>query len=107
MPITSFLNSLKRLLGGESPNGRDGQEMEMISCEDALGLIHEFIDGELEDVSAERVKAHFDACGRCYPHLKLEESFRVAVRKASHGEKASPELKARLMELLAEAATEE
>ena len=47
----------------------------MISCEDALHRIHEFIDGELEDVSSEQVKAHFDVCGRCYPHLQLEESF--------------------------------
>ena len=79
----------------------------MISCEDALHLIHEFIDGELEDVSSEQVKAHFDACGRCYPHLQLEESFRAAVRKAAAGEKASPEMKSRLMSVLAEAATEE
>ena len=79
----------------------------MISCEEALNLVHEFIDGELEDVSSDQVKAHFDVCGRCYPHLKLEESFRAAVRKAAAGEKASPELKSRLMALLAEAATEE
>ena len=79
----------------------------MISCEDALKLIHEFIDGELEDVSSEQVKAHFDVCARCYPHLHLEESFRAAVRKAATREKASPELKSRVMEVLAEATTEE
>lgn len=103
----SFYNRLKRFFGGESSNGMNGQEMEMISCDDALKLIHEFIDGELEDVSSEQVKAHFDVCGRCYPHLQLEESFRVAVRRAAAGESASPELKSRLMDLLAEAATEE
>jgi anti-sigma factor (TIGR02949 family) len=103
----SFIDRLKRLFGGESSNGMDGQEMEMISCEDALKLIHEFIDGELEDVSSEQVKAHFDVCGRCYPHLQLEESFRVAVRRAAEGERASPELKSRLMDVLAEASAGE
>ena len=102
-----MFNRLKRLFGGDSPNGANGQEMEMISCEDALHLIHEFIDGELEDVSSEQVKAHFDVCARCYPHLQLEESFRAAVRKAGAGEQAPPELKSRLMDLLAEAAAEE
>ena len=98
---------LKRLFGGDPPNGANGQGMEMISCDDALSLIHEFIDGELKDVSSEQVQAHFEACARCYPHLKLEESFRAAVRKAAAGERASPELRARLMDVLAEAATEE
>ena len=103
----SFINRLKRLFGGESSHGANGKEMEMISCEEALDLVHEFIDGELGDVSNDQVKAHFDVCGRCYPHLQLEESFRAAVRKAAAGERASPELKSRLMDLLAEAATEE
>lgn len=79
----------------------------MISCEDALKLIHEFIDGELEDVSSEQVKAHFDVCNRCYPHLHLEEAFRAAVQRAAAQGKASPELKSRVMEALAEAGTEE
>jgi anti-sigma factor (TIGR02949 family) len=103
----SIFDRLRQLFGGESSNGADGQEMEMISCEDALNLIHEFIDGELGDVSSEQVKAHFDVCGRCYPHLQLEESFRAAVRKAAAGEQAPPELRSRLMDLLAEATTEE
>lgn len=99
----SLIDRLKRFFAG---NGQDGGASEMISCEDALGLIYEFLDGELEDVSHERVKAHFDVCGRCYPHLQLEESFRTAVRRAAQGEKASPELRSRLLELLAEAAEE-
>ena len=79
----------------------------MISCTEALALVHEFLDGELENASREQVRAHFEVCGNCYPHLKLEESFRQAVQKAAHGEQASPELRSRVMDLLAEAATEE
>ena len=103
----SFFDGLKRLFGGASSNGEGGPQMEMISCEDALSLIHEYIDGELEGVSQEQVKAHFDVCGRCYPHLHLEESFREAVQKAARGEEVPTGLKSRVMDLLAEAATEE
>jgi len=75
----------------------------MLSCEEALRLVHEYLDGELEPVPEKKVKQHFDMCERCYPHLHLESTFREAVRRAAAGEKAPPELKARLVQLLAEA----
>ena len=48
----------------------------------ALALVHEFIDGELEQVPHASVKAHFDVCQKCYPHLRLEGAFRDAVQRA-------------------------
>jgi len=74
----------------------------MISCRDALELIYEYLDGELEDVPEEQVRAHFEACQRCFPRLKLEESFRAAVRRATRGRAAPPELRSRVIALLAE-----
>ena len=99
----SFFDKLKALFGSGSSNGDAG----MISCEDALRLVHEFLDGELEDASATEVKQHFDMCQRCYPHLHLETAFREAVRRASAGESAPPELKDKVSALLAEAMSEE
>jgi mycothiol system anti-sigma-R factor len=61
------------------------------------------LDGELQGVSQEQVKAHFDACQRCYPHLHLEEVFREAIRRAGTEQRAPARLKVKLMELLAEA----
>lgn len=72
-----------------------------ISCEKALSLVYEFLDGELDGVPAEQVRAHFDMCRECYPQLKLEESFRAALRKASIGEAPPAELKQKLMDALA------
>ena len=89
--------------GGSGPGG--GQEP-MISCEQALTFIQEFLDGELEGVTHEKVEAHFDVCGRCYPHLQLEESFRTAVRRAAEGQEAPRELKDRVLHLLSGAADE-
>ena len=78
----------------------------MISCEEALRLVHDYLDGELERSSETSVKQHFDACERCYPHLNLESLFRDAVRRASSGESAPPALKARILGLLAETEAE-
>lgn len=99
MPLFDLL---KGLFGGRAKDDARA----MISCEDALRVVHEFLDGELQDVSPAEVQAHFDVCERCYPHLRLEESFRRAVRRAASGERAPPGLQARLVGLIAEAGSE-
>ena len=98
----SFIDRLAALFGVTSGNGGDG-DPSAITCDQALTVVHEFLDGELGDVSAEEVKAHFDMCRLCYPHLRLEECFKEAVRRASRGESAPPELRAKVLQLLAEA----
>ena len=98
----SFLDRLKSLFTGTAQNG-SGSMPPMISCKEALGVVHDFLDGELDDVPREQVKAHFDVCQRCYPHLHLEEAFQEAIRRAAAKEQAPDGLKAKLMELLAEA----
>jgi len=75
---------------------------EMISCQDALRFLYEFLDGELEGASSAQVRAHFDVCQRCYPHLQLEASFRAALQRACGGPCAPEELKTRLLAALAE-----
>lgn len=98
-----IFDSIKRLFGGSSSNGSEGDatDADMISCHEALSVIYEYLDGELEDVSREKVQAHFDVCARCYPHLRLEKSFRAAVQRAGAEAGAPSELKNRLMEILA------
>jgi mycothiol system anti-sigma-R factor len=96
----SFFERLKGIFGRGANGAGAPVRPEMISCREALSVVYEFLDGELEDAAHERVKAHFDVCGRCYPHLKLEESFRAALRNAAVGASAPPELKARIGELL-------
>ncbi|KPJ83710.1 MAG: hypothetical protein AMS19_03340 [Gemmatimonas sp. SG8_23] len=110
----SIVDRLKRFFGGGSGTGGtaangaasgDGGG-DMISCEDALRLVHEFIDGELEGVSEAQVRAHFEVCKRCYPHLRLETAFREAVRRAAAGEAAPTDLRSKVTTLLAEADAE-
>jgi len=99
----SFFSRLKQIFGGGGAPENGAGHAEMISCEEALSVIYEFLDGELDEVPRQRVREHFDVCQRCYPQLRLEESFRAAVQNATQGEAAPPELKARLLDLIAEA----
>jgi anti-sigma factor (TIGR02949 family) len=98
----SIIHRIKAWFGGAA----GGTAQEMISCGDALRLVQEYLDGELEGVSHERLKAHFDVCGKCYPHLKFESSFLEAVKRAGAGDAAPGELRTRVAELIAEAASE-
>ena len=77
-----------------------------ISCTDALRFLQEFLDGETEGVTHEHVKAHFDVCEECYPHLQLQAAFRAVLQRACGGPCAPPELKARLLEALEKAQRE-
>lgn len=98
----SFFDKLRSLFGDASKdNGSSAAPM--IACEEALSLVHDFLDGELDGVSHDQVKAHFDACQRCYPHLRLEEHYRQAIRRAGSEQQAPEGLKVKLMKLLAEA----
>ena len=115
----TFIDRIRRLLGGSAAERRTTAapdpdradeagaaaeppgERGMISCMDALTVINDFLDGELDDLSEDQVRAHFDVCKRCYPHLKLEESFRDALRRAAESrEGAPPELRARILDVL-------
>lgn len=78
----------------------------MIECEEALRRVQEFLDGELEEVSLREVQAHYDVCRSCYPHLRFEQSFREAVRRAGGSQTTPPGLRDRLTKLLAEVSEE-
>lgn len=116
----AFIDRLRSLFGGAESSGNDPgasggsgadgtpcpEGGHGISCEDALQLVNEFIDGELEDVSSEEVRVHFEICVQCYPHLRLERCFKDALRRAAQCETAPPELRDKLLGVIAEARSE-
>lgn len=109
-----ILDMIRRLFGvggsGESerPKGAsvDGTgargDSEMLTCQEALEWMYEFMDGELPDADSAKVDQHFQLCRACYPHLKLEENFRTRLQ-AAVGEGGVPDdVRSRVMDLLAQ-----
>ena len=90
--------------GGGAGDGADHETDPAGTCEDALSRIYEFLDGELDDLTSEQVKAHFEACRRCYPHLACERAFKAALERAVEGHRAPPELRREVIRLLDEVA---
>ncbi len=109
-----ILDMIKRWFGGgtsreqEKSDGFTARSEEaladtrMLTCQEALEWMYEFMDGELPDADAARVDQHFKMCQACYPHLQLEESFRSRLRAAA-GRTGVPEaVRSRVLELLAQ-----
>jgi mycothiol system anti-sigma-R factor len=69
--------------------------------------VHEYLDGELEEASAADVAHHFKVCQKCFPHLRLEERFREALRKSRSREQCPDHLRAQVLALLAVEGPEE
>ena len=107
-----LIKALKRMFGGGNGGGSGGSSNgngdgcddapEMISCQDAMSKLQEFIDGELHGLSHEEVESHFEVCTRCYPHLAMEKNFRAKVQ-AALGQPDVPEgLRNRVLQMLAQ-----
>lgn len=102
-----MLDKIKELLaslGGNGARGRGdaGGEVEMIACDEALEHLFEYLDGELENQTEEKVARHFDICRRCFPRLNFEKAFRDALRQVRRGEQAPERVKQQVLQLLSQ-----
>ncbi len=99
----TFIERIKKLLGRDGGGGANGAHgmpgpmPGMMACEEAMVYLYEYLDGELDHAPADQVRAHFEVCKRCYPHLKLEEAFLDSVQRAAEGcDKAPASLRERI-----------
>lgn len=76
----------------------DGAELDCAAC---FEWLHAFLDGELDEQSAEAVQGHLEACAACFERGQLEEAFRRAIRSAAATPApAPPELEQRIRRAL-------
>lgn len=88
--------------GRERPGSGDGAPPGGIGCEEALGRVYEYLDGELEPSMQERIHRHLEICERCYPHFDFERLFLDYVREKGLRSGGGDRLRSRLESLLAE-----
>lgn len=90
---------------GSPPNGagEGGRPtVEMLSCQEVLERLFEYLDGELESPTEIQVEAHLEKCRRCYPRLQFEKSFIDALERAREGKEPPPDLRNRVVSVLGE-----
>ena len=97
-------DSLRKLFGsigggGENHGDDDGVR---ISCDEAKTRLFEYLDGELGEISHDEVKRHVERCKACDPRFQFERHFLDALQAAEERGTASPELRDRILKVLAE-----
>jgi anti-sigma factor (TIGR02949 family) len=70
-----------------------------VNCEQALGKLFEFLDSELPEADADRIRAHLEYCEPCLAEYDVEEHVRALVRR-SCSESAPAELHVRIRQSL-------
>ena len=78
------------------------ETMGMISCEEAMARLWEFLDGELEDAEAGAVRKHLEVCRRCYPKFDFQKAWFEHVRRASRPIEMSDDTRRRLFQSILE-----
>jgi anti-sigma factor (TIGR02949 family) len=79
-------------------------QVEMIPCDQVLAKLWEYMDGELTEEHAARVRAHLDICGRCFPQYNFQRAYREFIRRSAE-QPLPPGLRRRVFEaILAEEA---
>jgi predicted anti-sigma-YlaC factor YlaD len=71
-----------------------------MTCESALELLFDFLDGELEDATHEQVAEHLAVCLDCYPYFNFQRLFLDRLAVAAETGKPSLALTRRIKELL-------
>ena len=74
-----------------------------IECEEALARVYEYLDGELEPETRERIHEHLEVCQRCYPYFDFERIFLDYVREKGLAVGETGGLRERVEALLEEA----
>jgi anti-sigma factor RsiW len=55
-----------------------------MDCREMIVLIHEFLDGEIDELSNQKLQAHLRTCGDCRQHMHELQRAIAFVQSASH-----------------------
>lgn len=69
------------------------------SCEDALGLLAAYLDGELEGGIGGEVESHLEKCRSCYSRAEFERRLKQKVAESGQAD-VRPELRDRVGDLI-------
>jgi len=81
----------------------DPETPDMITCQEALARVYEYLDGELGPEWTEKVRRHIETCRRCWPRFELERAFIDHIREQGLPSVRAEGLKERVQALLDEA----
>ncbi|MBI3975776.1 MAG: mycothiol system anti-sigma-R factor [Armatimonadetes bacterium] len=76
--------------------------MTMMPCEEVARLLWQFMDRELDPVTARALAQHIRACRGCGPRHEFEARLRAIIQEKCAGEPAPEHLRRRVLALLSD-----
>ncbi len=67
-----------------------------MTCQESQGLVHAFIDGELDLLKSMEIEGHLKDCQICLPEYNAQQKLRTAIKAASLFENAPAGLRTRV-----------
>lgn len=62
-------------------------------CDDILERVHQFLDHELDNESADAIRAHLEACEHCMDDVDVAMAVRKLVNRCCRAQQAPPQLR--------------
>lgn len=81
--------------GKRNPEGKM-----MMTCQEAVNRLYEYLDRELDNATAAQIENHLDLCRLCCDHFEFEQKIKELVHNSCLLEKAPQILKDRILSKL-------
>jgi anti-sigma factor (TIGR02949 family) len=71
-----------------------------MTCEEAVHKLHEYLDHELDHVTADQVERHLEICKTCCDHMEFEKHMKKLVHQCCCEQKAPTFLREKIIDKL-------
>lgn len=68
-------------------------------CDQVMDRLWDYLDGELDNETSERIHEHLEVCSRCFPQYDFRRAFKELIQRSGEGP-VPPGLRRRIFEAL-------
>lgn len=71
-----------------------------MTCQEAVDKLYDYLDREIDEITAARIEKHLELCRLCCDHLEFEKNMKELVQKSCIQQKAPAFLKEKIQRAL-------
>jgi mycothiol system anti-sigma-R factor len=71
-----------------------------MTCQEAVDKLYEYLDREIDDITAAQIEKHLDLCRLCCDHFEFEKKMKGLVQESCVQQKAPSILKNKIRKAL-------
>ena len=71
-----------------------------MKCSEVAQLLYEYLDGEIDDKTANEIRKHLSQCGHCFKYFDFEQTYLKFIEARTRARRAPDELRKSLLQSL-------